>query len=79
MEDTAVPVHVGSMRISAPYLQFHDERSNGIGPGHTGWFVSANDAEVENQQALTIAAAFNAVPTEQLGQPMDVFTNSVQA
>ncbi len=90
-EDAATPLHVVGMRIDAPYLRFHDERSSGHAPGNTGWFISAGDADVENQQvlvrdrkvtpaqALTIAAAFDAVLTEQLGQPVTVFTQGVEA
>ncbi len=79
------------MRIDAPHLHFHDERSTGAAPGNTGWFVSAGDADAENElvlvrdrkvtpaQALTIAAAFDAVLTEQLGQPVTAFTQGVEA
>lgn len=89
--DTTRPVYVTGIRISAPWLQYHDERTTGRGPGNSGWFMSANDADVENQQmlvrdrkvapaqALTIAAAFDGVLTEQLGQPVDVFTKGVEA
>lgn len=70
------------MRINAPYLRFYD---------NTGWFISASDAAAENQQvvvqdrkvtpaqALSIAAAFDAVLTEQLGQRVTVFTQGVEA
>lgn len=79
------------MRISAPGLSFHDERSTGHAAADSGWFISATDAEADNQsyvvqnrkitpaQALVIAAAFDAVLTENTGQTVEVFTRGVEA
>lgn len=79
------------MRISAPDLGFRDERGFGVTPAEPGWFVSATDADADNQlylvqdckitptQALAIAAAFDAALTENTGQPVNVFTRGVEA
>lgn len=88
--DEPGPPHIGSMRISAPGLSFHDERLTGHAPSDSGWFISATDADADNQsyvvrdrritpaQALAIAAGFDAVLTENTGQPVDVFTRGVE-